>query len=109
MKSHIVFGLIVIIGGILTILDPIIYGHPVPKGIGAILILLGLFYAAYTLIAYTILKKNEAKPEYAKYVKCVKCKGTFFKEDIVKDKCPKCGGELENLSGFYDRHPELKD
>ena len=23
--------------------------------------------------------------------------------------CPQCGTRLENMEGFYDRHPELKE
>jgi len=39
---------------------------------------------------------------------CPKCKESFIKEDIPQQRCPKCEVELEDLEGFYERHPELK-
>ncbi len=40
---------------------------------------------------------------------CLQCREPFLFSKVNDFKCPKCGGELENLEGFYDRHPEMKN
>lgn len=40
---------------------------------------------------------------------CPKCEQTFGKREIADGKCPKCGEDLEMLSGFYERHPDMRD
>lgn len=39
---------------------------------------------------------------------CLKCLETAILDDTDGMTCRKCGGELEELRGFYDRHPEFK-
>ena len=53
--------------------------------------------------------KNRAKlKSNDKYVICKICHKAFSIENVPDNKCPKCNIELEELNGFYDRHPELK-
>lgn len=40
---------------------------------------------------------------------CKLCLKPYARGDITSNFCPECGTLLEKLSGFYDRHPELKD
>jgi membrane-bound ClpP family serine protease len=109
MKSEFNFGIIIIIGGVLIILHPTLYGFQVSKMLGVVIILLGVFYAIRTSILKDKAKNSESNIEYAKYVICIECKTPFANNIITEGKCPQCGGELENLEGFYDRHPELKN
>lgn len=39
---------------------------------------------------------------------CLKCMDPAILDVTNGMTCKKCGGELEELRGFYDRHPELK-
>jgi len=39
---------------------------------------------------------------------CLKCMKPVILNDADGMTCRKCGGELEELRGFYDRHPEFK-
>jgi hypothetical protein len=39
---------------------------------------------------------------------CPKCIKPFYKKDVPTLRCPDCQNTLENLSGFYERHPELR-
>jgi len=39
---------------------------------------------------------------------CLKCLEPAILDDASGMICKKCGGTLEELRGFYDRHPELK-
>ena len=38
---------------------------------------------------------------------CLNCQKPFSFYEINNYQCPKCNGVLENLDGFYERHPEL--
>lgn len=38
---------------------------------------------------------------------CPKCSATYPRTKDGKP-CPKCGGNIEPLEGFYERHPALK-
>jgi len=40
---------------------------------------------------------------------CPKCLTVRTWAEMETSKCNNCGVELEDLRGFYDRHPELKD
>ena len=39
---------------------------------------------------------------------CLECMEPTILDDTDGMTCRKCGGELEELRGFYDRHPEFK-
>jgi Zn finger protein HypA/HybF involved in hydrogenase expression len=39
---------------------------------------------------------------------CPKCETIYMSLDQPGHKCPHCGVGLEDLKGFYERHPELK-
>jgi intracellular septation protein A len=39
---------------------------------------------------------------------CIKCRTTFAGYSVNNCSCPKCGHDLEDLEGFYERHPQLK-
>lgn len=39
---------------------------------------------------------------------CKQCLRPYARVDIASNSCRECGTILENLVGFYDRHPELK-
>lgn len=38
---------------------------------------------------------------------CVKCETPANPADFEDLRCPQCGGHMEPIKGFYDRHPEL--
>ena len=39
---------------------------------------------------------------------CTKCRNAFPGYSVASSKCPQCGGNLEDVDGFYERHPHLK-
>lgn len=39
---------------------------------------------------------------------CTKCGVAQKTKDLIKDHCNKCRGIVDNVEGFYDRHPYLK-
>ena len=44
-----------------------------------------------------------------KAVACPKCGTSYLQQDVTKMECPACRVELEDLEGFYKRHPEWID
>ncbi len=60
---------------------------------------LGMFFFA-GIFWWQVSKKE---PEY---MICVKCMDTSVKGKEVSKGCIKCGGQREELEGFFDRHPE---
>ena len=39
---------------------------------------------------------------------CIKCNTTFPGYSVNNHCCPQCSGNLEDLNGYYERHPELR-
>jgi Zn finger protein HypA/HybF involved in hydrogenase expression len=70
---------------------------------------IGIIFVYYGVVTERKIAKNNSKTKYATYVICLQCRQPFSNHEIKNSVCPKCGGTLENLTGFYDRHPELKD
>ena len=69
---------------------------------GILIMLVGIF------VIYTTLS-SKRKYLKEKYLICPKCKDSFSQKDVSNSLCPNCTVELEDLEGFYDRHPELKE
>lgn len=67
---------------------------------GISLILLGIVFIR------TGIKQSKRAKE--KFVICPRCMTSFCERDIQGTTCPKCSGTVEDLSGFYDRHPECR-
>ncbi len=40
---------------------------------------------------------------------CLNCHSVFVYDVVKSLKCSKCGGSLENLEGFYERHTDSTD
>jgi len=64
--------------------------------------LLGIF----TTIFFKIKKKPDEVPLY---VICTSCLKPWHSNETSDKACPDCGGGLEDVNGFYNRHPDLKN
>ncbi len=74
---------------------------------GKIAIGIGIFGIISTLLLpMNIKNKRLAAPDY---LICVNCLESYASRQVKTRRCPKCDGLLEDLRGFYDRHPELRD
>ena len=65
----------------------------------------GLYKAYWAVVA---LIRNDYSSESETLI-CLNCHELFMIHVVNKMICPKCTGVLENLDGFYSRHPELAD
>ena len=70
--------------------------------------LLGAFITIVgVLFVYTSLR-TKAKAFEDDILICPKCEASFNRKDITDQNCPQCNVKLEELEGFYERHPALK-
>jgi hypothetical protein len=69
---------------------------------GVLITVVGIFFI------YTSLT-SKSKHLEDKYLICPKCKDSYNQKDVPNSRCPNCAVELEDLEGFYDRHPEPKE
>ena len=83
------------------------YGIYIYLGRGKYSVGIGCVIVGISLIWIACRKKFSSITE-KKYMKCKKCMNTYAIDDIPNTKCPNCGDGLEDLEGFYERHPELK-
>jgi len=58
------------------------------------------------IIYYEIFSKKTNNKKQTEKI-CSNCE-EVYSEYFTEDNCLKCGEELEELKGFYDRHPEKK-
>ena len=80
------------------------YGKfPVPRFVNVLMVVYGFVIVVVSL--KVIMGRNSKKDRYLICAKCQNIVDTFQSAD---DKCSKCGGPLEDLKGFYERHPEFK-
>ncbi|MFW6297878.1 MAG: hypothetical protein ACOC03_05170 [Desulfosalsimonas sp.] len=74
---------------------------------GGVLIVVGSF-SIWSSFRKKTIKAEQERNEEKKVLMCPQCVKPFYRRDCNDLKCPKCQATLEDLSGFYERHPELK-
>ncbi len=103
--------------GFLIIIDPTFYHSrfdyyfdftEIKWPLGGGLIILGAFFVWSSFRKKTIEAEKKAKDD-KKVLMCPKCIKPFYKKNCENLKCPDCQAPLEELSGFYERHPEFRD
>lgn len=111
------FGSILFLSGISVWIKPVSYSSrfkitfdfsDIKWPLGGGFIILGAFFIWSSFRKKTIEADKKAKDE-KKVLMCPKCIKPFYKKDCEALKCPDCQAPIEELPGFYERHPELKD
>jgi putative Mn2+ efflux pump MntP len=69
--------------------------------LGSLFIVIGLLFVWVPL-------RKKAKAYEDKFLICPKRETSYNKKEVPDNQCPRCKIELEDLDGFYARHPELK-
>ena len=69
--------------------------------LGIIIVFVGILLVLYGL-------RKSARRFEGDFSICPRCSKPFHQKDVPGKKCPDCDVDLENLEGFYDRHPEAK-
>ncbi len=76
-----------------------LYGCTFVAGLMIMMAIYSTFYGLYQA-------KRGKIPNYPVDSICYNCGSVFNVSQITSMVCPKCGGKLEDLKGFYYRHPE---
>jgi len=79
------------------------YNVELPKLVGILVAVFGVF-----LFAFGVLKKNIVDFENT-IMKCPKCFFIASRWELKNNQCPQCKAGLEDLKGFFRRHPEHKE
>lgn len=71
----------------------------------------GVVYIVGGFVVIILCMKNimSKKRKIGQYLICPKCQNVVETFQSADDKCSKCGEPLEDLKGFYERHPEFKE
>jgi hypothetical protein len=83
--------------------------------IGIVAVALVLIYSWYKMFRIFFMMNSKdcdalpEGPDIPETVICLSCQSPFNGRELSALICSKCGGTLENLIGFYDRHPELRN
>jgi hypothetical protein len=76
----------------------------------AVSILIFLFAVYVTVIYLFFLNRSDfRKIPPSDVLICSKCQTPITVNEASGFVCPKCGGTLEDVKGFYTRHPEFKE
>ena len=105
---YIIFGIMLIIYGVDIIYNPEQTWHGYPIDYTMVRIPYGLFIIVLGIyIIKNGIEKNRRKYEKEYYI-CPECEKIYEPKDFLIPICPECEVELEELEGFYNRHPELR-
>ena len=109
--KQLLLGLALVVGGAYIVHFPgcTVYGVPVSSDQGMLLIFAGAIWIGYVLLnRKKILIEEESVGEAKRFVICPRCGEIKYAKDVPELKCPMCKIALEELEGFYDRHPNSK-
>jgi len=104
-----IFGVLLVAWGVILIFDRGYfsekYRHYIDFGpyhyvFGLILLVCG------GAILLSVVRRKKTSDE--KVVICPSCGRSYNQQDVPRMECPTCQVELEDLKGFYDRHPDLR-
>lgn len=105
-----VVGLMLMANGILSVKTG--YGlsrkYPTPHSVGVLAIMCGAFLVLYALYGIRRTTKG-GKRRMETTLICPRCEEVYERLKVPDLKCLRCGGALEPLDGFYERHPERRD
>ena len=108
---YILIGISLAIFGIGILYDPIFHDTKhnfihdfteVKWPFGVFLTLLG-----FSFLYFSLRKRPDSSA--SGFLICSSCRHPIDKKNITENLCPTCGADLEELDGFYERHPELKE
>jgi hypothetical protein len=87
-----------------------LYGFPVSRHTGTLILFIGVFWIFYVLLNRKRVIYDWKKSKIMeKVLICPKCLKPEWAIDHPSLKCPNCDSDLEQMDGFYERHPDLKE
>ena len=115
-KFFILLGLVFGIFGILVVTHPAWYSSYLNQYVDLTLVKwqVGVFFIGFgAQFIWSSFRRGaiEAEKKYKdmqKVLMCPRCVKPHQKKNVIELKCPVCAETLEDLTGFYERHPDLK-
>ena len=115
-KFFILLGIVWGTFGIFVMINPAFYSSYLNQyidltdskwGVGTFFIILGgaFIWSSFRRGAF---EAEMRKKDMEKVLMCSGCIKPYQKKELRELKCPECGWPLEDLEGFYERHPNLK-
>jgi hypothetical protein len=101
-------GLGTIVFGIGILLKPKFYIHAQFYDFTKLKWPVGLFFVFFGVILVCLGLIRKSKHHNGDILICPKCQDPYKKENLNQRRCLACGVELEELEGFFERHPELR-
>lgn len=71
-------------------------------------IIAGIIFGLFGILFLYASLRRKAKIFEDKLMICPKCEETHIQKSFSNQRCPRCNVNLEEIEGFYDRHPELR-
>jgi len=106
---EILSGAVIIILGVMIRSGISMAGFSAPKSAGTLFILAGICWILYVMLNQKKIIGNYKKAEKSdKVAICPKCRTPLFVKNTPDMKCSECEVDLEEIDGFYDRHPDFK-
>jgi hypothetical protein len=107
---YIIIGFSLVIFGVAIIIDPIFHDskHKFIHDFTEIKWPFGVFLTLLGFIFLYVSFRKKSATGASNILICLGCRHLINKSDFSDKLCPKCGADLEELDGFYERHPELK-
>ena len=108
---YFIIGISLAIFGIAIIIDPIFYDskHKFIHDFTEIKWPFGIFLTFVGFIFFYVSLRKKSVTSVSDILICLSFRHLINKSELSVKLCPKCGSILEELDGFYERHPELKE
>lgn len=94
--------------GVYLIIGKDYYLLGIKVGFDKVNFLVGLLFLFIGIWIFIFGLKTEAKDFEERVTICSRCAQPLDMKELVNMRCPKCGGKLEDLDGYFERHPEHK-
>lgn len=108
---YLVIAFSLVILGIGIIYDPVFYDskHHFVFDFTEIKWPFGIFLTIIGFCLLYVTLRKRCDNSASDFFICPNCRKSYNKKDVSENKCCICGGDLENLDEFYERHPESED
>ena len=116
-KGYILLGISMGVFGLCILINPTFYHSGLEYRFdftevrwlfGGGLVILGILFILSSFRKQAIEAEKKVKDDN-RVLMCPKCLKPIYKKNAPDLKCSSCGNPLEDLEGFYERHPELKN
>jgi phage FluMu protein Com len=108
--SYLAVGFVLIVFGVMALYEGGFSFHgvfgPISKLTAIGIIVFGVIMMRS---GYKNVTSDNAPQKRDKFLKCNRCGHVYHFHEVQNKKCPKCSEDVENIEGFFERHPEFRE